>query len=406
MVPEVPAMAVDSARVAGDVYGASVVVTIVLAAAALVALGLRGSAGARMVAWRCTIVTILAVAAGRLLPLQWTAWVLPESLAWPLVALGSAQLLPLADAPVAAAPGTSWWLRVLVVAWGVGAVIVLAPALLGRWRLARARRGALPLDSRAWQRRLDAASARLSVRPGSVQLMHSPAITVPITWGAWRPVILLPSTASHWPAARVRAVLLHELAHVRGRDAAGLLAARVGCALFWFHPGVWWLAARFQEDAEAACDDQVILGGVRRSDYAEWLATSFPSSGADTTPAAALALVRRRGVRRRLAAIVDATRRIEIPGRRAVLVAAAVTGLALVPLSTVRVAPTRDVLTRLMQDVRWKSRAWAVVRLAQRPDSLDVARQAASHDPDPSVRAWARYALTLVAPARPSAPRS
>ena len=46
-----------------------------------------------------------------------------------------------------------------------------------------------------------------------------------------------------------------------------------------------------------------------------------------------------------------------------------------------------------MQETRWESRAWAVVRLAQRADSVDVARSAARHDPDPAVRAWARYAL-------------
>ncbi len=63
------------------------------------------------------------------------------------------------------------------------------------------------------------------------------------------------------------------------------------------------------------------------------------------------------------------------------------------PVATVRVAPTRDVLTTLMQDSRWESRAYAVVRLAQRRDSVEVARAAARHDPNPRVRAWAQYAL-------------
>jgi hypothetical protein len=64
-----------------------------------------------------------------------------------------------------------------------------------------------------------------------------------------------------------------------------------------------------------------------------------------------------------------------------------------IPLATARLAPTRQVLTSLMGETRWESRAWAVVRLAQRADSVDVARSAARHDPDPAVRAWARYAL-------------
>ena len=69
------------------------------------------------------------------------------------------------------------------------------------------------------------------------------------------------------------------------------------------------------------------------------------------------------------------------------------------PSATARLAPTRQVLTSLMRETRWESRAWAVVRLAQRADSVDVARSAARHDPDPAVRAWARYALTR-SPAR------
>lgn len=77
-----------------------------------------------------------------------------------------------------------------------------------------------------------------------------------------------------------------------------------------------------------------------------------------------------------------------------------------VPLSTARVAPTRGVLTSLMQESRWESRAWAVVRLAQRADSVHVARSAARHDPDPAVRAWARYALSRGPVAPVSRPRS
>jgi hypothetical protein len=46
-----------------------------------------------------------------------------------------------------------------------------------------------------------------------------------------------------------------------------------------------------------------------------------------------------------------------------------------------------------MLDARWESRAYAVLGLAQRQDSIGVARSAAELDPNPRVRAWARYAL-------------
>ncbi|HTJ21680.1 MAG TPA: HEAT repeat domain-containing protein, partial [Gemmatimonadaceae bacterium] len=74
--------------------------------------------------------------------------------------------------------------------------------------------------------------------------------------------------------------------------------------------------------------------------------------------------------------------------------AAATLTIALVwPMSAIQLAPTRDVLTRLMNDASWELRAYAVLGLAQRPDSVAVARKAAELDPSPRVRAWARYAL-------------
>jgi hypothetical protein len=63
-------------------------------------------------------------------------------------------------------------------------------------------------------------------------------------------------------------------------------------------------------------------------------------------------------------------------------------------MSTVELAPTRSVLTTLMRDIRWESRAYAVAGLAQRRDSVEVARTAARFDPSPRVRAWAEYALS------------
>jgi beta-lactamase regulating signal transducer with metallopeptidase domain len=249
------------------------------------------------------------------------------------------------------------------------------------------------------------AGGAIGVSTESVQLLASRHVAVPVTWGVHRPIILLPQAALEWPDDRWQVVLRHELAHVRAHDAAMRLTARIACALFWFHPGVWWLARRFEADAEGACDDRVILSGVRASDYAEWLAASS-TSGADRQLDATMALVHRGNLRARLAAVTDTRRRLAVPDRRAVLCSMALAAAILAPLATARLAPTRQVLTSLMNETRWESRAWAVVRLARRADSVDVARSAARYDPDPAVRAWARYALGL-GPAGPaSRPRS
>jgi hypothetical protein len=75
------------------------------------------------------------------------------------------------------------------------------------------------------------------------------------------------------------------------------------------------------------------------------------------------------------------------------LVAAVLTlGIAL-PMSVAQLAPTREILTRLMREPAWESRAYAVIGLARRPDSVAVVRSAAALDPSPRVRALAEAAL-------------
>ena len=384
----------DSARVVGDIYSVSLLATLPVIAAAIAFVCLRQSnAGTRAVVWRCTIAGLLAIYAGRLVPWQWMAWVLPELLARPLVTLGTVQLdvPPGLSRPGDAMSHTPGVFSAIVFVYWTGVALVLIRTAIARLMLAGARRQAAPLTAPLWQRRLREAGHATGVSIGKVRVLASPDVAVPVTWGVRSPVILLPLSASHWPDDRLQAVLRHELGHVRARDAAMRLTTRIACALFWFHPGVWWLARRFEADAEAVCDDRVLLSGVRASDYAEWLAASTPVR--EHQLEAAMALARRGNLRTRLDAVTNTRRRIAVPGRRLVLSTVTVTAVMVAPLSTARLAPTREVLTSLMQEARWESRAWAVVRLAQRADSVDVARTAARHDPDPAVRAWARYAL-------------
>ena len=63
------------------------------------------------------------------------------------------------------------------------------------------------------------------------------AITVPMVWGLFRPVILLPALMrTNWQPERQRAVLLHELAHIQRQDWLMQTMARITCAMYWFNP--------------------------------------------------------------------------------------------------------------------------------------------------------------------------
>ncbi len=58
-------------------------------------------------------------------------------------------------------------------------------------------------------------------------------------------------------------MLLHELAHCRRRDSLQGLVCLVLHSAFWFHPLVWWAAARLFALRELCCDQAVVkaLGG-------------------------------------------------------------------------------------------------------------------------------------------------
>lgn len=103
------------------------------------------------------------------------------------------------------------------------------------------------------------------------QTLTGSALPVPLTWGCFRPTLLLPPTFSEWPKERRRMVLLHELAHIQRADWLVQLLIQITRALYWFHPLVWWTTGRLQAESERACDDTVLLTGVAPAAYAETL---------------------------------------------------------------------------------------------------------------------------------------
>jgi hypothetical protein len=81
----------------------------------------------------------------------------------------------------------------------------------------------------------------------------------------------LPEECAQWEPAARDAAMLHELAHLRRRDAAAQILALICRALYWPHPLVWLAARALSADAEQSADDAVIVSGVRQSDYAQLL---------------------------------------------------------------------------------------------------------------------------------------
>src|SRR6185503_2986528 len=108
--------------------------------------------------WRCALGGLLVIYAGRFVPWQWMAWVLPELLARPLVSLGTIQL----DAPPGLAGAgepapVSGAIRGLIILYWAGVALILLRTFVARGRLLLAGRRATPLTGPRWQTRMTAA---------------------------------------------------------------------------------------------------------------------------------------------------------------------------------------------------------------------------------------------------------
>lgn len=343
--------------------------TLVLALAAIIERTLlrsRASAAARHLLWSCSLAALVLLPAATVLLPGWRVPI-PAALAsarWtsdpvapssrPTVerdrasavlteaptAIATSPAAPQPQARVRHVPVSSWpHLRASDVLFGTyvaGVLLLLARICAEQRAMRRLRRTATPVRDAEWIALRDSCVTSLRVRR-RVALLESVESGMPLTGGIVRPFVLLPAGSITWPVARRRAVLLHELAHVARHDCLTQTIAALACAIYWPHPGVWWVAARMRLERELACDDQVLARGIRPRDYAGHLLAI--ARGHRTAPALgglAMGMAATSHLETRLRALIDGHRRRSTLGRRAATVEALLTMLLLVPLAAAR----------------------------------------------------------------------
>jgi TonB family protein len=147
-----------------------------------------------------------------------------------------------------------------------GVIIRLSWLGFGLLRLRAIRRRAVPATS------LDDVSGELrhSLQAGA-DVMFSDEVDGPATVGWWRAVVLVPRRVTELSPAAQRAVLCHELIHVRRRDWLATVLEEIWCAALWFHPGARLMTSRACLAREMLVDELAIQHTRDRRAYAEAL---------------------------------------------------------------------------------------------------------------------------------------
>ena len=226
-------------------------------------------------------------------------------------------------------PLTTW----IFFLWQAGVLLLAATVVWAAVRLWVLGRSAGTLTGDGWSELLESLCEELEIRR-LPRLYMSEKTVPPMTWGIRRPKILLPRDCTRWTTEQRRQVLLHELAHVKRRDCLTQNIAQLACLFYWFNPFVWLAARKMRIERERACDDRVLVTGVRASSYASILLDfACARRSGDRLFAIGLCIARRCSISGRLVAVLDANRRRVAPRRHLTAIAAVLTLALTLPLA-------------------------------------------------------------------------
>lgn len=149
--------------------------------------------------------------------------------------------------------------------WVAGSILCAVVFAFIYWRSHRKFRESLPIDNEFVAEWISQQRLR---RP--LQVRSSDQITTPVSYGVFRPVILLPKTFDWSNRQGLVYVLTHECMHIRHFDSVTKLLIIAAVCLYWFNPLVWAMYVLANRDIEFATDAAVIrrCGTDARSSYA------------------------------------------------------------------------------------------------------------------------------------------
>ena len=162
-------------------------------------------------------------------------------------------------------------LPLLVTFWLLG-VLFLQLRFLGQLAyVQRLKHYGTELFPESWTTKIEELEGKLRIQK-KVNYLTSIRIESPMVIGWLKPVVLFPRHIfKSLSETEIYAVLAHELAHIRREDFVVNLMQTLLCNVFFFHPGVWWMSSRVDDEREHCCDDLAVAATGQAVSYAKTL---------------------------------------------------------------------------------------------------------------------------------------
>lgn len=169
------------------------------------------------------------------------------------------------DIPAAPANAPSTTPSAVPAVWLTGVLLCFVFFAVSYFKCHMKFRESLPADNEYVNRWL--AEHRIFRR---ISVRCSDRISSPLTYGVFRPVILLPKNFGRLGNDELKFVLTHEYVHIRSFDAVFKFALIAALCVHWFNPLVWVMFIIANRDIEISCDESVIrmLGDCEKQTYA------------------------------------------------------------------------------------------------------------------------------------------
>jgi len=172
----------------------------------------------------------------------------------------------------------------LGIAWLLGCTALALRLEIGHRRVRRLLAESLLPKTAGPQETLTALAAQAGVRH-EVALRVSEAIGSPVLYGWRRPTVLVPKGWLESLAGdELRAMLAHEVAHVRRQDFLANGIQRLIAMPLFFHPGAWLASRRIAQAREELCDAWALGLGTDAASYARSLAAAAERAQFGLTP--------------------------------------------------------------------------------------------------------------------------